>query len=348
MKPVELALLKTLVNNIPKPKDGLDGKDGVDGLPGLKGEQGELGKRGTDGLNGIAGKDGKDGSDGLDGKDGRDGLDGTVGKRGADGLDGPSGPKGKDGTDGTDGTDGKDGRGIKSVKVNEKSMLVVTYDDGEMAIAGKVSVTNKTEVIQNGAGLPVGHFAIYSVTIDDDNQLIVRCNNNKTFVVPTLRPIDIGGFVDYNDTSSAASPITLTTETWTDLPNNGLGAFTNLKFPTGVANMLDAATGSLLVNELPIGSSILIRMDYTVTPNSNNSNLKFRYKLGSGAGEYTLEKSVGKLDEGSGVPYRHSLTTDYIYIGDDNTRLGPIQPQIKLSGAGTVVNAGMAIEIRKG
>ena len=57
---------------------------------------------------------------------------------------------------------GKDGRGIKSIKVNNENMLVVTYDDGDMTIAGKVSVTNKTEVIQNGAGLPLGHFAIYS------------------------------------------------------------------------------------------------------------------------------------------------------------------------------------------
>ena len=179
MKPVELALLKTLVNNIPKPKDGLDGKDGVDGLPGLKGEQGELGKRGTDGLNGIAGKDGKDGSDGLDGKDGRDGLDGTVGKRGADGLDGPSGPKGKDGTDGTDGTDGKDGRGIKSVKVNEKSMLVVTYDDGEMAIAGKVSVTRESTTV--GGGLPLGSFGLTGTKTNDAGELIILGTWGKEF-----------------------------------------------------------------------------------------------------------------------------------------------------------------------
>lgn len=323
-------------------REGDKGEKGDKGETGDKGEsivgpQGPVGKAGRDGVDGLQGPAGKDGKDGRDGTDGRDGIDGKS-------IEGPEGPVGKAGQDGKD---GKDGRGIKSIKVNDENMLVVTYDDGDMTIAGKVSVTNKTEVIQNGAGLPLGHFAIHSVTIDDDKQLIVKCNNNKTFVIPTLRAIDIGGFADYNDTSSAASPVTLSAETWTDLPNDGLGAFTNLKFPTGVTNMLDESTGAILVDDLPIGSSILIRMDYTVTPNSNNSNLKFRYKLGSGAGEYTLEKSVGKLDEGSGIPYRHSLTTDYIYIGDDNTRYGPIQPQVKLSGAGTVVNAGMAIEIRK-
>tara|TARA_Y100000289_G_C3889935_1_gene133403 strand:- start:332 stop:751 length:420 start_codon:yes stop_codon:yes gene_type:complete len=58
-------------------------------------------------------------------------------------------------------------------------MLVVTYDDGDMAIAGKVSVTNKTEVIQNGAGLPLGHFAIYGAEFNENNELILICNNNK-------------------------------------------------------------------------------------------------------------------------------------------------------------------------
>lgn len=179
MKPVELALLKTLVNNIPKPKDGLDGKDGVDGLQGLQGKQGEVGKQGPSGLDGLDGKDGRDGLDGIDGKDGRDGLNGAIGKKGADGLDGPSGPKGEDGRDGTDGTDGKDGRGIKSVKVNEKNMLVVTYDDGEMAIAGKVSVTREATTV--GGGLPLGSFGITGTKINDAGELIILGTWGKEF-----------------------------------------------------------------------------------------------------------------------------------------------------------------------
>ena len=241
----------------------------------------------------------------------------------------------------------KDGRGIKSIKVNNENMLVVTYDDGDMTIAGKVSVTNKTEVIQNGAGLPLGHFAIYSAEIDEDKQLIIRCNNNKTFVIPTLRAIDIGGFADYNDTSTSATPVTLDDNVWTDIPNNGAGAFTNIKLPTGVTRLLDSNTGAILVDELPIGSSIIIRMDYTVTPTTNNAALDFRYTLGSGAGAYTLETTVNRLDEGSGREYRQALVTHYIYVGDDNTKDNPIQPQVKLSGGGTMVNAGMVIEVRK-
>jgi hypothetical protein len=80
-------------------------------------------------------------------------------------------------------------------------MLVVTYDDNTQAIAGKVSVTNVTEVIQNGSGLPPAHFAINNVSLDDNDNLIVRCNHNKVFTVPVgTKAIGgyefTGGFVD--------------------------------------------------------------------------------------------------------------------------------------------------------
>ena len=85
----------------------------------------------------------------------------------------------------------------------------------------------------------------------------------------------------------------------------------------------------------------------TVTPTTNNAALDFRYTLGGGAGAYTLETTVNRLDEGSGREYRQALVTHYIYVGDDNTKDNPIQPQVKLSGGGTLVNAGMVIEVRK-
>lgn len=321
------------------------------GREGDKGEKGDKGNTGEDGesIVGPQGPVGKSGRDGSNGQDGRDGDEGKRGPRGLDGKDGVHGDtiEGPVGKDGSDGSDGKDGRGIKSIKINDENMLVVTYDDGDMTIAGKVSVTNKTEVIQNGAGLPLGHFAIYSVTIDDDKQLIVKCNNNKTFIVPTLRAVDIGGFADYNDTGTSASPVTLVDNTWTNIPNNGEGAFTNLKMPTGVTRMLDPNTGAILLDELPIGSSAIVRMDYTITPTTNNAALDFRYTLGGGAGAYTLETTVNRLDEGSGREYRQALVTHYVYVGDDNTKDNPIQPQVKLSGGGTLVNAGMVIEVRK-
>lgn len=154
------------------------------------------------------------------------------------------------------------------------------------------------------------------------------------------------GIGDYNDTSTSATPLTLTADTWTDIPNDGLGAFTNLNFlPSDVTQLIDTTTGYLDLTELNFGDTVFIRNDYSVTPSTNNSLLTLRYVLGTGLGEYTLEKVVGRLDSGSGQPYRFSLTPDMIYVGDSNTKDNPVKLQVKLSTNGTLVNAGSAIGV---
>lgn len=152
-------------------------------------------------------------------------------------------------------------------------------------------------------------------------------------------------FVDYNDASTASTAVDLVAETWTTLPNDGLGAFTNEgQLPDGVSTLLHSG-GGLDGSGLALGSDYLIRPDFTITPSANNSALAFRFSLGAGAGSYTLESSFGRLDLGAGVPYRFALQALYVYMGDTNTRDNPVELQVKLSGAGTVVNSGMAVKV---
>lgn len=159
---------------------------------------------------------------------------------------------------------------------------------------------------------------------------------------------DANGIGDYNDTSTTLTPVTLLPDTWTDVPNNGAGAFTNLvNLPDGVNKLMDTATGKFDFTELNIGDNCLIRNDFTVTPNTNRSILEMRYVLGTGAAQYTLETNMGRLDAGSGKPYRFSLTPQMIYIGDANTRDNLITLQIKLSRGGSFVNAGSAIGVTR-
>ncbi len=160
--------------------------------------------------------------------------------------------------------------------------------------------------------------------------------------------LDTDGFIDYNDTSTTTSSLALVADTWTTIPNDGLGSFTNKTYaPDGVTELMDTNTGAIDPTDLPLGSSILIRNDFSVTPSTNNSLLEFRYTLGSGDGVYTLEKLIGRLDSGSGKPYRQSLVPDLIYMGDTNTRDNPIGLQVRLSTAGTLVNAGSVIQVAK-
>jgi hypothetical protein len=165
-----------------------------------------------------------------------------------------------------------------------------------------------------------------------------KINNNFTEIYNFTN-----GFIDYNDTTGS---ISLTANTWTDIPNNGLGAFTNKTYaPVGVTEFMDVLTGYIDVSELELGDSIVIRNDYKINPNTNNALLEFRYELGTGLGTYNLEKIVGRLDAGSGQDYRFNLNTDLIYMGDLNTKDNPIKLQVRLSTNGSLLNAGSVIQL---
>lgn len=154
------------------------------------------------------------------------------------------------------------------------------------------------------------------------------------------------GFMDYNDSSTSSSPLVLTANTWTDIPNDGLGAFTNKTFkPQGITEIVDTNTGYLDFSELPLGSEIFVRNDFSVTPSTNNCLLEARYLLGTGAGEYPLQFWSERLDSGSGIAYQR-VTNFPIYMGDTNTRNNAGRMQLRLSTAGTVVNAGVYVSIR--
>lgn len=155
----------------------------------------------------------------------------------------------------------------------------------------------------------------------------------------------ISGWMDYNDTTGN---VAVSTDMWTTIPNNGLGAFTNKASPpVNVTELMDVTTGKIDPTELDIGDFIFIRNDFTVIPQTNNTSLDFRYTLGDGAGSYTLEQQLGRLDRGAGISYRFSLRIDSIYMGDANTRDNHIGLQIKCSGPATLNNAGSVIEVIK-
>jgi len=154
------------------------------------------------------------------------------------------------------------------------------------------------------------------------------------------------GFIDYNDASTSTTPITLIQDTWTDVPNDGLGAFTNKGY-SPVNELLDGSTGYLDFSELTLGSDLLIRIDFEVTPQTNNALLESRYVLGTAPNDYALPIRSRRLDSGSGTPYSSEKGAFYIYMGDNNTLNGVGKLQVKLSSNGTLKNNGVAIKIYK-
>ena len=274
-------------------------------------------------IRGVNGKDGKDGLDGVIGPQGRQGIQGKQGTSGRDGARGPAGPRGEkgekgDSIQGPQGEAGKDGRGIQRTFL-QKGDLYIIYTDGSEVNLGRVEGPQGIQGMRGRSG-----------------GMNPQSTNQKQ------------GFIDYNDNSTALNPLVLAEDTWVAIPNDGLGAFTNKNYlPTNVTELMDTTTGKIDPTQLQLGDIIIIRNDFTVIPQTNNASLRFRYTLGGGAGAYTLEKRLGRLDEGSGIEYRFSLATDKIYMGDANTRDNHIGLEVKSSTPATLVNAGTVISVMK-
>lgn len=153
----------------------------------------------------------------------------------------------------------------------------------------------------------------------------------------------VSGFIDYNDTTGTVS---LLEDVWTDVPNNGLGSFSNNTYkPTSISNLMDTSTGYLDFSELTLGSQIIVRNDFKINPDTNNSLLQARYLLGQGDEEYSLLFWSERLDGGSGIDYQR-VPSFPIYMGDENTKGGVGKFQVKLSSTGTLTNAGSYINIQ--
>ena len=155
------------------------------------------------------------------------------------------------------------------------------------------------------------------------------------------------GIADYNDTSTASTPLPLAPDTWTTLPNDGAGSITRESLPPGIDTLLIPATGAIDIRDLSENSTITIRFDFGVTPNSNNSSLEFRLQLGDGVSTYYLSTSFGRLDQGAGIEYNRGLFIGGVYAGDLNTIDNPIYLQAKCSSQATLLNRGMFIEVYK-
>tara|TARA_R110001632_G_C11279714_1_gene411729 strand:+ start:288 stop:1124 length:837 start_codon:yes stop_codon:yes gene_type:complete len=185
---VTLAVVKALIDRaMPKIEVGVEDLEDTQTSKDTYIKYVGVGKQGKDGKDGksIKGDTGKNGIDGVDGKDGTNGKDGKDGTNGKDGKS-TNGKDGTDGKDGKDGTDGKSikgdtGRGITSIKVNEKNMLVVTYDDGDMTIAGTVSVTREGTSIIPPTGAPVGSFGVVGTKVNEAGELIIVGAWGKNF-----------------------------------------------------------------------------------------------------------------------------------------------------------------------
>jgi hypothetical protein len=152
-----------------------------------------------------------------------------------------------------------------------------------------------------------------------------------------------GGFVDYNDSTTAGTPISLSAGVPTVLTNDGAGSFTNKTYlPTGVTDVWDEVD-SFDWSELELGDMLDIRMDVFLTTSSPNTTVEVDLHLGTGGGAYTIPFVTDADFKDAGT---HTINKyNGIYMGDTNTLNNGGQFKITCDKNSTVVVNGWYVKI---
>lgn len=147
------------------------------------------------------------------------------------------------------------------------------------------------------------------------------------------------GFIDYNDTFTTGTPISVPgTSTFVKLTNNALGSFTNYAYkPTAIANNIwDTTTNQFVwTRGMKLGDMMDIRTDIQITTTGANQAVTLSLFLAVGGSEYELPINAQKIFKTAGT-YR---MTDYygIYIGNTDTLNNVGELRIKSDASATVV-----------
>lgn len=160
--------------------------------------------------------------------------------------------------------------------------------------------------------------------------------------VPTTRT---KAYVDYNHDGPA---ISVTADTWTDLPNNGLGTYTKLGglVNVGATALLDTSTGYLDFSDLRLDDELELRQDIEISTAVNGAEVRLRLYLGEpGVGEYELPYTLATIGQGSGA-FSRRVGNLLMYLGDANTKGFPGRIQVYCTEDCQVRNNGVYIKVQ--
>lgn len=154
------------------------------------------------------------------------------------------------------------------------------------------------------------------------------------------------GFVDYNDSATSTTPISLTSSTWTKLTNNKLGIYTKTDaLPSGITNVWNSTTNQLDFTQIPVNSMVRLRADYTVTTTSANQVVRLRILFAIGdASQFSLQNSESHFKSAGA-----QVITSYFdfYIGSNAIKNTPAEIQLFTDASATAIVRGWYIVIDK-
>ena len=169
-------------------------------------------------------------------------------------------------------------------------------------------------------------------------QILTSTGGAAAFQTPAITVSQ--GVYDYNDLATASTPVDLTVaDTQYELPNDGLGPFTNLGFTLpNLANVWNVSTDRFSFNggtALKLGDTVDIRFDVEFTTGTTNTDIDLVLELGIGGTPYQLV-IVADKDHSSAGTYQevHMFS---IYMGDANTLNNPGRVLASASKTGSTV-----------
>lgn len=226
-------------------------------------------------------------------------------------------------------------------------------------IITSVSAENGITVGCNFAQSAIGYKVIHDLDADvyqfktliaGSNITITESDEELTFDVETVTPPTVAGavcgFIDYQDATTATTPISVPgTSTFTQLTNDGAGGSTNKDYPPdGVTELWNASTNRFDFSELTLGDQLEVRIDIEITTTAANQECFIELELGTGGTPYILpvygfgEKSAGT---------RALAPCFNFYMGNANTLNNTGRIGVKSDTACTVKVNGWYIKVAK-
>tara|TARA_R110001632_G_scaffold50571_4_gene126393 strand:+ start:741 stop:1337 length:597 start_codon:yes stop_codon:yes gene_type:complete len=169
--------------------------------------------------------------------------------------------------------------------------------------------------------------AINKVSAEDMNEIKTSVNGLYD---------TIGGWVDYEDSATSATPINLTQNVWTDLTNDkaGSGTITTYKPSFITGDLWNSASNSLDFTEVGSGKIMIVRNDFDITAGAANTRIDARLYFPDTA--KSIEFMHDNIDSNNDL-VRYSRTTQLFTHTDVLTSGCKIQVRANKSGATATV-----------
>lgn len=170
---------------------------------------------------------------------------------------------------------------------------------------------------------------------DGSNTVVAHLPNEFIPVSPTNKRVKMvlpdnisrqwHGWVDYNDTATQSSPLSVLPNTPKKLTNDTLGQYTNKAYESKyITDIWNPVTNQFDFNDLQIGDTVDARVELDLTTTTNNQTARIEFKFGVGdPSAYTIVASSPFEYKATDTYRIHAITS--FYIGNELTRSNPAE-----------------------